>query len=90
MCGLWGALATGLFANPAVNPNGTGLFYGNPNQLFIQAVSIVATAAYTAVGTMIVITITRLATNGLRVDRDDEIMGLDNSQHGERAFEIIG
>ena len=55
----------------------------------IQTISIAATAAFTAVGTLIVITITRLATNGLRVERDDEILGLDNSQHGERAFEIL-
>lgn len=89
MCGLWGALATGIFANPAVNPNGTGLLYGNPKQLLIQIISIAATAAFTAVGTLIVISITRLATNGLRVERDDEIQGLDNSQHGERAFEIL-
>jgi Amt family ammonium transporter len=89
MCGLWGALATGIFANPAVNPNGTGLLYGNPKQLLIQIISIAATAAFTAIGTLIVITITRLATNGLRVERDDEILGLDNSQHGERAFEIL-
>jgi Amt family ammonium transporter len=89
MCGLWGALATGIFANPAVNPNGTGLLYGNPKQLLIQIISIAGTAAFTAVGTLIVIAITRLATRGLRVERDDEIQGLDNSQHGERAFEIL-
>ncbi len=89
MCGLWGALATGIFANPAVNPGGTGLLYGNPKQLLIQIVSIAATAGYTAVGTLVVVAITRFATNGLRVEKDDEIMGLDNSQHGERAFEIL-
>ena len=89
MGGTWGALATGIFANPAVNPSGTGLLYGNPKQLLIQIISIAATAAFTAVGTLIVITITRLATHGLRVERDDEIAGLDNSQHGERAFEIL-
>lgn len=89
MCGLWGALATGIFANPAVNPNGTGLLYGNPKQVLIQIISIAATAAFTAVGTLIIIFITRLATQGLRVERDDEIAGLDSSQHGERGFEIL-
>jgi len=89
MCGLWGALATGIFANPAVNANGTGLLYGNPKQLVIQIISIAATVGFTAVGTLVVIFITRWATNGLRVDRDDEVVGLDNSQHGERAFEIL-
>jgi Amt family ammonium transporter len=88
MCGLWGALATGLFANPAVNEAGKGLFYGNPKQLWIQVVSIVATAVFTAVGTLIVITITKLLTGGLRVNEENEVAGLDSSIHGERAFEI--
>jgi Amt family ammonium transporter len=88
MCGMWGALATGIFANPAVNAAGRGLIYGNPKQLWIQCVSIVATAAFTALGTLIVVYITRLLTGGLRVDQDDEIQGLDNAIHGERGFEI--
>jgi len=88
MCGLWGALATGLFANPSVNEAGKGLFYGNPKQLWIQVVSIVATAVFTAVGTLIVIFITKLLTGGLRVNEENEVAGLDSSIHGERAFEI--
>ena len=88
MCGLWGAVATGIFANPAVNANGTGLLYGNPKQLLIQIVSIVATAAFSAVGTWLVVLITRTVTNGIRVDRESEVEGLDNSTHGERGFEM--
>ena len=88
MCGIWGALATGLFANPAINEAGRGLFYGNPKQLLIQIVSILATAVFTAIGTFIVIHVTRLITSGLRVEEENEIVGLDNSIHGERAFEI--
>jgi Amt family ammonium transporter len=88
ICGLWGALATGLFANPAVNPLGKGLFYGNPKQLWIQLISIVATAVFTAVGSLIVIYITKWVTRGLRVNEENEIAGLDSSIHGERAFEI--
>jgi Amt family ammonium transporter len=88
MCGLWGALATGLFANPAINEAGKGLFYGNPKQLWIQIISIVATAVFTAVGTLIVIYITKLLTGGLRVHEEIEVAGLDSSIHGERAFEI--
>ncbi len=88
MCGIWGALATGLFANPAVNKAGTGLFYGNPRQLWIQMISIVATAVYTAIGTLIVVYITKWLTGGLRVSEEEEILGLDNSIHGERGFEI--
>ncbi len=88
MCGMWGALATGLFANPAVNQAGRGLFYGNPRQLWIQIVSILATAAFAAAATLVVILITRLLTGGLRVEPENEIEGLDSSIHGERAFEI--
>ncbi|MFO8048893.1 MAG: ammonium transporter, partial [Desulfosudaceae bacterium] len=88
ICGIWGAIATGLFANPSITEGARGLFYGNPGQLGIQLISIVATIAFTAVGTLVVILITRLITGGLRVTRDDEIMGLDNTIHGERAFEL--
>ena len=89
MCGLWGALATGLFANPAVNEAGKGLFYGNPGQLWIQFVSIIGTAAFSAIGTLIVIYITKVLTGGLRVTEEDEVTGLDSSIHGERGFEIL-
>jgi len=89
VCGIWGALATGLFANPAVNEAGRGLFYGNPKQLWIQMISIVATAVFTAVGTIILIYVTRLLTGGLRVAKESEIEGLDSALHGERGFEII-
>jgi Amt family ammonium transporter len=89
MCGLWGAVATGLFANPSINESAAGLFYGNPKQLYIQIVSIIATALYAAVGTLIVVVVTRFVTGGLRVTRDNEVEGLDSSVHGERAFEIL-
>jgi len=88
MCGIWGALATGLFANPAVNESARGLFFGNPRQVVIQAISIIATALYTAVGTLILVYITKTITGGLRVEEEQEIQGLDNSIHGERGFEI--
>ncbi|MBN1931599.1 MAG: ammonium transporter [Desulfobacterales bacterium] len=88
MCGLWGAIATGIFANPAVNGGGTGLLYGNPKQLLIQILSIIATILFSAVGTLIVVYLTGFLTHGLRVDQENEIEGLDSSLHGERAFEI--
>ena len=88
MCGMLGALATGLFANPAITKGAAGFFYGNPKQLWIQVVSIVATASFTAVGTLLVIYVTRFLTGGIRVEKEDEIKGLDNSIHGERGFEI--
>ncbi|MDM8525933.1 hypothetical protein QUF80_21375 [Desulfococcaceae bacterium HSG8] len=65
-----------------------GLFYGNPEQLWIQIVSIGATAAFTGVGTVIIVYITKAVTGGFRVEEDSEIKGLDSSIHGERAFEI--
>ena len=88
MCGMWGALATGLFANPAITEGASGLFYGNPRQLWIQIVAIIATALYTAIGTLILIYVTKFLTGGLRVEEQTEIEGLDNALHGERAFEI--
>ena len=88
ICGMWGALATGLFANPAITGGAVGLFYGNPGQLWIQFLSIIATIIFAAVATLIVIGITSLLTGGLRVGKDDEIQGLDSAIHGERAFEL--
>jgi Amt family ammonium transporter len=88
LCGIWGALATGIFANPAVTEGARGLFYGNPGQLWVQFLSIIGTAAFSAVGTLAVAYLTKLITGGLRVDPEEEIAGLDNAQHGERAFEI--
>jgi Amt family ammonium transporter len=88
ICGIWGALATGLFASPAINEAGKGLFYGNPSQLWIQFVSIIGTAVFSAVATLVVIGITRLLTGKMRIDRESEIEGLDNAFHGERGFEI--
>lgn len=88
VCGALGALATGLFADPAVNPAGAGLFFGNPAQLGIQALSIAATALYTAVATWLLAGFTALLMGGLRVDEENERIGLDGAMHGERAFDI--
>ena len=64
------------------------MFYGNPKQLWIQLISIIATAVFTAAGTLIVIYLTKWLTGGLRVAEEDEVAGLDSAIHGERAFEI--
>jgi ammonium transporter, Amt family len=88
MCGMWGAIATGIFADPSINALGTGLLYGKPMQLVIQVISIVGTALFTGIGTVAVVWITKLVTGGIRVEEEDEVRGLDNSLHGERAFEI--
>jgi Amt family ammonium transporter len=85
--GSWGALATGLFASKAINPAGNdGLFFGNPAQLGIQFVSVLATLALAIVGSYIILSIVK-AVMGLRVADEEEMMGLDLSQHNERAYE---
>jgi Amt family ammonium transporter len=85
--GTWGALATGLFASKAINAAGNdGLFFGNPGQLWIQLVSVAATWILAVVGTIILLSIVK-SLMGLRVADDEERMGLDLSQHNERAYE---
>ena len=85
--GTWGALATGLFASKAVNAAGNnGLFFGNPGQLWIQFISVVATIVFAMVVTAIILGILK-ATMGLRLADDEERMGLDLTQHNERAYE---
>ena len=85
--GTWGALATGLFASKAINPAGNdGLLFGNPGQLWVQFVAVVATWILALVGTYIILSIVK-AIMGLRVSDEEERMGLDLSQHNERAYE---
>jgi len=86
VCGIWGALATGIFANPAINEAGTGLLYGNPKQVVIQLVGVAATILYAGVATFVLASITRVVTGGIRVSDEEEIQGLDSAAHGERAF----
>jgi ammonium transporter, Amt family len=86
MGGAWGALATGLFASKMVNEAGAdGLFYGNPSQLLIQAVTIAVTIAF-AIGMTIAISKLLDKFVGLRVSENEEEVGLDISEHGERAY----
>jgi Amt family ammonium transporter len=85
--GTWGALATGLFASKAINAAGNnGFFFGNPGQLWIQFITVVATWILAVVGTYIILSIVK-AIVGLRVADEEERMGLDLSQHNERAYE---
>jgi len=86
--GTWGALATGLFATKAINPDGgDGLFYGNPGQVGIQIVAILASWVLAFFGTLIILKILD-AIMGLRVSEEDEIAGLDLSQHSENAYAL--
>lgn len=82
--GMWGAVATGLFANAAVNPAGTnGFFYGNVNLLFAQIYSVIAAVMYTIILTFIILKFLN-GIMGLRISEDEELQGLDLSQHGEK------
>ncbi len=86
--GLWGALSTGLFASLAWNPDGAnGLFYGNPKQFFIQAIGAGSAIVYSLVLSFVILKVVDM-TIGLRVDRDDEIQGLDITQHSEIGYNI--
>jgi len=84
--GIWGALATGLFATKAINPAGfDGLFYGNPKQVLIQAVGIVAAIAFSMGVTTVILKVVESVT-GLRVTDEEEIQGLDVTQHSEVGY----
>jgi Amt family ammonium transporter len=84
--GTWGALATGIFCSAAVNSAGkNGLIYGNPKQLLLQLIGVVSVSAFAFVMTWILGKIVN-KTIGLRVSPAEESVGLDISQHGERAY----
>jgi len=88
--GAWGALATGIFATVAVNAAGAnGLIHGNPGQLGAQAAAVGVTLGYSLVGTLVILRVLDLVL-GLRVSEEEEKIGLDMSQHGERAYAFQG
>jgi len=87
--GIWGAIATGLFASKLVNPAGAdGLFYGNPKQLLVQLAAVGITIVYSAVVTIIIYKVVDLFI-GVRVVEKDESLGLDLTQHHERAYTML-
>jgi ammonium transporter, Amt family len=86
--GTWGAIATGLFATTAVNAAGAdGLFYGNPGQLGIQLFTVAVSWAYCGVMTFIILKVIDVVV-GLRVPEQEEVLGLDLSQHNEPAYQL--
>jgi Amt family ammonium transporter len=87
VAGTLGAILTGVFADPSINEAGRGLLYGNPGQLLTQCIAVGVTVAYTGTVTFIVFMIVK-AVVGLRVDEEDEVTGLDESIHGERAYNL--
>jgi Amt family ammonium transporter len=86
--GTWGAIATGIFASAAVNPAGKdGLLYGNPGLFFTQLLTVVVAWVFCGVMTFIILKIVD-AVIGLRVPEQEEVLGLDLSQHGEPAYQL--
>jgi Amt family ammonium transporter len=83
--GITGALLTGVLADPAINSLGKGLLFGNPGQLWIQAITVLVTVLYAGIATLIIFLILKFTT-GLRVTTDEEMAGLDESEHGETAY----
>jgi Amt family ammonium transporter len=87
--GIWGSIATGLFATKAVNPAGAdGLFYGNPAQLWIQIKVTVIVAVYALVMTFVILKLIDLIM-GLRVSQQEERIGLDLTQHRESSYTLV-
>ena len=83
MGGLWGVLATGIFASAAVNSY-TGLIYGNVHQFLVQVVAAGAVLAYAFVVSYLLARVIDV-TIGLRVSENEEYVGLDIAQHGEQV-----
>lgn len=84
--GMVGMLLTGVFASQNVNPNNTtgdGLFFGHTHLFLIQLVALVATSVFAFVGSMVLLKITDMISP-LRVSKEEEELGLDISQHGEK------
>src|SRR5438105_1400899 len=86
--GTWGAIATGIFATVAVNSAGAdGLIYGNPQQLLTQTIAVLVSWAYSGVMTFIILKAID-AVIGVRVPEEEEVLGLDTTQHGEVAYQL--
>jgi Amt family ammonium transporter len=83
--GIWGAIATGLFATGTVNEAARGAFYGNPDQLLTQLLSVGAAVAIAVVGTLVCYLLTLLLSGGkVRASEQEQAGGLDLGQHGEQ------
>jgi Amt family ammonium transporter len=88
--GIWGTIATGLFATTAVNPNGVnGLFYGNPSQLLIQVEAALVVVSFAFVVSFVLLKAVNVFSK-LRVTPEEEEQGLDLSQFGEEAYHPSG
>ena len=86
LSGVWGAIATGIFASPAIN-EAAGLVFGNPSQVTVQIISIIVTAAYAGLITFVLAKALD-KTIGLRVDERTEVDGLDTHLHEESGYRL--
>ena len=87
--GIWGSLATGLWANKAVNPDGAnGLFYGNPAQFFIQLKAVLIVTVYALVVSWILLKVVRVFSS-VRATESEERIGLDLTQHRESGYTLL-
>ncbi|MBF0491041.1 MAG: ammonium transporter, partial [Candidatus Omnitrophica bacterium] len=87
--GFWGILAIGLLATKTVNPAGAnGLIHGGQTQLLIQCKCALVTMVYCSISTWIVCLITNTIIP-MRLNQEQETMGLDLTQHHERAYTIL-
>jgi Amt family ammonium transporter len=84
--GIWGAIATGIFASAAVN-GASGLLAGNVHQFLVQLASVAVIAPFSFVGSYLLLKLTNLISP-LRVSAEAEDAGLDLSEHGEEAFQL--
>ncbi|WP_035587372.1 ammonium transporter [Hippea jasoniae] len=85
--GIWGAIATGIFADPSIGGS-AGLLYGNTHQLLVQIEAVLIVIIFDAIATFVLLKIISLFTAGLRVDEEDEIKGLDVAIHTEKGFDL--
>ena len=80
---------TGLFAQKLINPAGNnGLFFGHPEQLGIQLIGVAATMVYSMAVTFVLLKVVD-AIVGLRVPDEEEVIGLDITQHEESAYTLL-
>jgi Amt family ammonium transporter len=86
--GIWGSIATGIFAQSSLNPAAKwdGLIYGNWHLFTAQVASVVITILIAVAGTLISAYAAKLITKNIRVSSRDENIGLDISEHGENAY----
>ena len=87
--GMWGTIATGLFAEKAVNAAGNnGFFFGNMHQLLVQGLLVIITITFAVIMTWIIFRIVD-AVVGMRVEEKSEIVGLDLTEQSEAAYTVI-